>query len=556
MNKKEICSNLVHVIKNKFDLKESMYIDTSGFNLFKEFGEKSDLVLHIKEKQVNKKNYVHGDPFITLDKVIDKYDLIVANLPLGLQRIEWNDDLRGISIKERKNWLILFKSLFLLSDKGFGIFVIEPAFVGTSAGDKLTNDLNKFGFYINAIFNTPEKIFHPKTSIRPLIIIISKNKNEKLFVAELDEDSDINRVISNFKDKSTQNLQEGLFLHRGEFKSFDKYKISKNLDRLSEQYKEFKKYIIADISHEINIGKSLTHKENSIYIPRVGNSQVIFDLKDAKLKEQNYIQIVLNKKIVKPEYLSLFFNTPIGKLSLQLLFSGSIIQHINKRDIETLMVPVPNMHLQEKIIITNQKLEQLNTKTHDFKKAIAINPRSVESIENNLNDMIGSLNLLNKADKILSLIREGESKTLEFKSTLRKSIGGKGIPDKVIEKEVLKTIVGFMNSSGGILLVGINDKGEILGLNNDGFRSRDDILKHVKNLIKRDIGEEFYDLVNYEIVPVQDKEILMFECKQSDKPVFLGGIEFYVRTNPATDKLEGKKLFEYIKNHFNVVLKI
>jgi hypothetical protein len=76
------------------------------------------------------------------------------------------------------------------------------------------------------------------------------------------------------------------------------------------------------------------------------------------------------------------------------------------------------------------------------------------------------------------------------------------------------------------------------------------MLKHVKNLIRRDIGEEFYDLINYKIVPVQDKEVLIFECEQSDEPVFLGEKEFYVRTNPATDKLEGKKLVEYIKNHF------
>jgi restriction endonuclease S subunit len=554
MNKKKICADLVREIENKFGLKESMYIEASDFNLFKEFGYESyDLILHIKEKGINKDNYVFGDPFITLDKIENKYDLIVGDLPLGWQRIEWNNDLRGISIKERKNWLVLFKSLFLLSDEGFGIFVVEPAFIGTSAGDKLTNELNKSGFYINAIFNAPENIFHPETSIRPLIVIMSKNKNENLFVADLDENSDTNRIISNFKDKSTQNLQEGLFLPIGKFRGFNNYKISKNLDKLSEQYKEFKKYIIADISLEINLGKSLTPEGNSIYIPRVGNSQVIFDLKDAKLKEQNYIQIVVNKKIVRSEYLSLFFNTPIGRLSLQLLFSDSIIPYINKKDIETLMVPIPDIALQGEIVLTNQKFEQLKTKIHEFEKEIAFNPRSAENIENNLNNMLDSLNLLNEADKILSLIRNGESKILEFKSTLRKSIEKKGIPNRVIEKETLKTITGFMNSSGGVLLVGVNDKGEIPGLDSDGFKSRDDMLKHVKNLIRRDIGEEFYDLINYKIVSVQDKEVLMFECEQSDEPVFLGEKEFYVRTNPATDKLEGKKLIEYIKNHFKKV---
>ena len=108
-----------------------------------------------------------------------------------------------------------------------------------------------------------------------------------------------------------------------------------------------------------------------------------------------------------------------------------------------------------------------------------------------------------------------------------------------------------MNTNGGILLVGISDKGEILGLVNDGFKSNDDILKYVKNLIKRDLGPEYYDLIDYRIIEIQNTNILQFKCKKSQKPVFLGKEEeFYIRINPATDKLSGKKQYEYIQNHF------
>ena len=43
---------------------------------------------------------------------------------------------------------------------------------------------------------------------------------------------------------------------------------------------------------------------------------------------------------------------------------------------------------------------------------------------------------------------------------------------------------------------------------------------------------------------------MIVECKKSTKGCFLDKKDFYVRTNPATDKLEGLKLVEYIKNHF------
>ena len=49
---------------------------------------------------------------------------------------------------------------------------------------------------------------------------------------------------------------------------------------------------------------------------------------------------------------------------------------------------------------------------------------------------------------------------------------------------------------------------------------------------------------------VDVKHVLFVECKSSQAPCYLDRMEFYVRTNPATDKLEGPKLVEYVKNHF------
>jgi hypothetical protein len=48
------------------------------------------------------------------------------------------------------------------------------------------------------------------------------------------------------------------------------------------------------------------------------------------------------------------------------------------------------------------------------------------------------------------------------------------------------------------------------------------------------------------------KKVLKVDCKKSKIPVYLGkDEEFYIRSNPATDELTGKRLVEYIKIHFN-----
>jgi len=44
--------------------------------------------------------------------------------------------------------------------------------------------------------------------------------------------------------------------------------------------------------------------------------------------------------------------------------------------------------------------------------------------------------------------------------------------------------------------------------------------------------------------------VFRVNCAPSDIEVFVDGKDFYVRTNPATDKLDGPKLLEYVKQRF------
>jgi hypothetical protein len=163
------------------------------------------------------------------------------------------------------------------------------------------------------------------------------------------------------------------------------------------------------------------------------------------------------------------------------------------------------------------------------------------------------LNFVDEAGQIQELIRKGESRTLEFKETLSLDVK-KGIKEKHIEISALKTIVGFLNSEGGTLLIGVRDDGVCTGIEAEKEKFHkgisDKLLLHMKNLLKNRIGEEFYPFIQYNIVDCGGKEVIRVDCIQSSVPCYLDNKEFYVRTNPATDKLEGPKLVEYVKNHF------
>ena len=168
----------------------------------------------------------------------------------------------------------------------------------------------------------------------------------------------------------------------------------------------------------------------------------------------------------------------------------------------------------------------------------------------------------NEEEKLLfDKIELGESKTIEFKESLsldvRQSENNKSyVPKKEekIELSVLKTIAGFLNSDGGELFIGVNDESIICGIENELKRfhksSKDKIQLHLKSLIKQNIGLGSSNYINLELKKVNDKEIIHVVCKKSDEPVYIKDKDFYIRTGPATDKLEGRELVNYTTSRF------
>jgi predicted HTH transcriptional regulator len=154
------------------------------------------------------------------------------------------------------------------------------------------------------------------------------------------------------------------------------------------------------------------------------------------------------------------------------------------------------------------------------------------------------------AERIKTLINSGESNRLEFKSTLRWNLKTDR-SEKVIEKAWLKSVAAFLNSDGGVLLVGVEDSGNVLGIEADNFDSEDKYLLHVNNRIQQHIGLEHAGFIGYRLWPVDSKKVLLIECQPSPSPVFLKiskDEEFYIRVGPGTRRLSTSEVVAYVTN--------
>ena len=157
------------------------------------------------------------------------------------------------------------------------------------------------------------------------------------------------------------------------------------------------------------------------------------------------------------------------------------------------------------------------------------------------------------------LIKVGESKTLEFKSTLRWSLKEDRQDDKGVTHAVLKTIAAFLNTEGGDLLIGVADDRSIVGIERDQLDSDDRFMLHLAQVVRNGLGDRASTCIDPKIQIVQGKTVCVVSCQRSPEPVFLKwkGMEqdangdLYVRSGPGSVRLAPESAKEYIRTRFS-----
>jgi hypothetical protein len=155
----------------------------------------------------------------------------------------------------------------------------------------------------------------------------------------------------------------------------------------------------------------------------------------------------------------------------------------------------------------------------------------------------------NPADALLAEIALGESARREFKSSLRWHIHKKQ-HDEVITHACLKTIAAFLNSTGGVLMIGVEDNGNICGIEHDGFPNDDKFLLHLYNYIQEWLGNHHATRIKTELIEVNGKKVCRVECEPvSGDWAYLrrkGEEEFLVRIGPSSKPLKPSEIADYM----------
>ena len=548
-NSLKIYTHFLEMLLSKINPASSLIINALNRNLIEEFP-----LPH--ESQYERKSLDWASNNLELDR--QNYDFLYGEFPMGVSSAVVSKAMKAdIGFNINAEWYCIFNTIKYLSKNGLAVFPVIPAIFYPNKGRKFIELIEENGFYIDAAFELPA-IFSPQTEICPYLVLIRRGLSSDYFIADIQEPENHSSVISNYLRKyDAGTLTEGTIVQKENFISFPKYRADSELKILEKQFSEFKQVLIKDVAIAINRvykDKKFTHKPNSVYFPKIGNSDVVFRIEDCTIQHKNCYQIELSDQVLSA-YFSYIFKSQLGKIIRETLKVGMVIESASKELLENTTIPLPDLKTQQEVLNASDKIRFLKDRLDSVEEELSVNPLDHNNFFNEqIDKLIQEAELENNVQRIRRLVRKGESKTLEFKQSFRSDVKGQERRSS-LEEGCLKTIVGFLNTDGGELIVGVKDDGEFSGLETEISKfhkgSKDEFLLYLQNKIQNRIGGEYYLYINYELVKVdRNCTVLLVNCKASKKACYLDGKHFYVRTNPATLKLEGPRLVDYVNERF------
>jgi hypothetical protein len=311
-------------------------------------------------------------------------------------------------------------------------------------------------------------------------------------------------------------------------------------------------------------GEKFDEVENSLYINKKGSinffsiGQLVERLQE---KHHLFYQIIIDTARIDLDYLALYLRSDLARYNYRDLGGRhSMNLKVFLKDLNDLIIYHPNLKEQKLLADTYDEVSSLSNMLVSKSKEISFNPHNAKKIRSEISRFKKAFGALTETEEVKQLILTGESKRIEFKSTWSYCLNKKDIMP-YLEDKCLSNIVGFMNAVGGDLLIGVEDDGNILGIDTDLLKFKknpkknpnplDSFLNFIKDKLKTRVGRDDMQFANWRYVEIDGKKILRIICEPAPKPVLLDGEHLAVRFSPAVEILTGKEMLDYIEKRFH-----
>lgn len=272
-----------------------------------------------------------------------------------------------------------------------------------------------------------------------------------------------------------------------------------------------------------------------------GNTNLNFELIDEKT-----LSYFKSLELINDRYRYLNFYNKVDSISELMVLRNEVLD-----DDELKLL---NMLLAHNLLISDNPDEIILKRTKDLIFEFLSNEK-VNTFDNLINsigeDLIENVDTITEEleEELQNLGKEGTYR--EFKTSI---VYYAGTSKQDFEKQssiIMKTIAGFLNSKGGSLFIGVNDSGEIVGLQNDysyfgKSTNSDKFEREIRAIIVKSFNKDVNSQIEFKFLTSKNIEYCEIIIPSYDKPVSYND-NFYQRQGNETRIITGNDLVYFFE---------
>lgn len=363
--------------------------DKGRFNRFDAICKRSD-ASKFQEVFASPARYsVHiGDPASVLPTLNMGYDAIISMPPIGQPRE--HRSVPGISAELRDDpaLLLIPEAAAFLADGGVFLWVVPPRFAFERSRISVRHNLVRFGLHLSALLRIPPKAFLPMTSMSFELALIERRKRPNLFVAEIPEQPDAqDQLIERLRAREEgPQASQGRLVKEAEFFGLGALEATERAQRLAAG-KGLEPVPFATAIIQVNRPRRcdrqierLEEHPDAVYLPEMARTLATTSQDQLPERLQSYLQLILNREVVEPQYLAGLFNTPLGLALRDAARGGTTIPRISRQRLEVSTLYLPPLKDQKDAIEALGTIDRFRAELSELEARIWDRPRKADQV--------------------------------------------------------------------------------------------------------------------------------------------------------------------------------
>lgn len=344
-----------------------------------------------------------GDAFSEHEGILDHYDLIVADAPLGV-RFREGPVVRGLSEAFRGDMgqALAVWACGHLSEVGAALIVVAPSFLEDHNAGRIHSAIADLGCRIRALLQLPGGTLR-STSMHTYLLVLERGRQQEIFVGQYaDGDEHQSQLAVNFKrGKSGPQPALGRLCRLTEFRGFESFVARERLTRLARKagWRGVPGAAVFTACRVLGEERCdlASHQPAGCYLRVAGPPIASLDPDELRPKRSGSgrvaVELDLAPEYADPRFMVHWFNTSeIGRTTLAAVSRGRVLPRVDLAALLESTIYLPTMTEQVQAVRGAASLARVRSEADELESQLWDGGRDVADVTN-------SIEMINREDR-------------------------------------------------------------------------------------------------------------------------------------------------------------